>query len=72
MIMMNWIFDFMDLKWYLFRDDEDEAIAEVGQEDAELEGDKSYYWIECDSCCGYGDYPTMNEAKAEAEAYFNL
>ena len=70
--MMNWIFDFMDLKWYLFRDDEDEAIAEVAQEDAELEGDKSYYWIEYDINCGYGDNPTMNEAKAAAEAYFNL
>lgn len=70
--MKNWVFNPMNMKWYLFCNDEDESIAEVGQEDAELEGDKSYYWIKCDSNCGYGDYLTMNEAKAAAEAYFNL
>lgn len=67
---MYWNCDFMNGKWYLFREDEDEAIAEVGQEDAELEGDKSYYWIECESSCGYGDYDTLAEAKSAAEAYF--
>lgn len=68
---MVWLFDGMDNKWYLYQDVEEEALAEVGVEDAELEGEKSYYWIEIETSCGFGDYDTLDEAKAAAEAYFN-
>jgi hypothetical protein len=67
---MVWHYNAMDGKWYLFGEDEDEPIAEVGVEDAELEGEKSYYWIDLECSSGYGDYDTVDEAKSVAEGYF--
>ena len=71
----RWSYNTMDNKWYLWAYDKDEEddvlIAEVGVEDGELEGEKSYYWIDCEDNCGYGDFYTVEEAKADAEKYFS-
>ena len=66
---LYWVPNHAEHKWYLFHKDVEEAIAEAGVEDGELEGEKSYYWIEIESSCGYGDFDTLEEAKADAEKH---
>lgn len=59
---MYW--EFVNCKWYLFRDEED-SLAEVG-----VEEDGTFYWIECETQSGYDGFESLKEAKADAEAYF--
>ena len=64
---MYWNYDAMENKWYLWNetDDGEEAIAEVGQDE-----DGTYYWVDLMDADGYCGFDTMDEAKADIEAYF--
>lgn len=54
--------------WYMFRQGEEDAIAEVGMSEDDADG---YYWVELENETGYYGYDTLDEAKAAVEAYFN-
>lgn len=57
--------EFYKNKWYLFPNDEEDSIAEIG-----VEEDGTFYWVECETQSGYNGFETFKEAQTDAQAYF--